>query len=109
MDTSVTTFGVRGSDVGDIRIVSPDGQLLAEDVSYDPEEDPLLLTTKGYHVETEGDELRSLIDSLMQIVFAEERRDKTNRCPQCLQPIMGEGGMPGTLCTTCLRANSDQA
>lgn len=92
----------------DIHIVSPDGSVHA-DFSCDPEDDPLLLTTKGYHVVTEGDELRSLINGLLQIVFAEERRDKTNRCPQCLQPIMGEGGMPGTLCITCLRANSDQA
>ncbi len=95
-----------GSEVENIHIVSPDGSVLA-DVSYYPLEDPILFNTKGYNVETEGPELSSLINSLLQIVFADESSDNT--CPQCLQPIMGEGGMPGTLCITCLRVNHKQA
>jgi hypothetical protein len=120
IDTSVVTFGVRGSNAQDIHIVSPDGRLLATNVSYDPQEDPLLLMTEGYHVRTQGPELISLINSLLQIVFDREDEEANsfadepcadpNRCPQCRQPmIMGEGCMPGTPCIRCLRANRDQA
>jgi hypothetical protein len=95
-----------------LRIINPlDKSVLAEDVIHDPSNDLALYGTKYFHIETEGDELRSLIRGMMKIVFAEEKLVSTeeqtppngSKCPQCRYP-MGEGGIPGALCIRCERA-----
>jgi hypothetical protein len=111
---------------GNLRIVQRfehSKKVLAENVSFTMIEDQLFYSTKAYDVDTEGAELRSLIDTLLSLIFAEEscedessddesgtcpQEDESDKCPQCRQPmIMGDGGMPGTLCIRCLRANRD--
>ena len=110
IDIEKMTFN--GRDFHNLRVINPlDNSVLAEGVVHDPKKEDMLYCTQYFHIETKGDELRSLIHGLMtiafadeQLVFAEEQPPPNGcTCPQCGCAV-GEGGIPDALCISCERA-----